>query len=68
MGKDDKVMAMKMNGMVVEGKGLGREVGVLDGKVLGGKDEEDITLGVVLWNHGVLRVEGGVVEVQDRRV
>ena len=37
-------------------------------EVLGGNDKVDITVSIVLWYHRVFWIEGGVIEVQYRRV
>lgn len=61
LGKNDKIVAVKMNWMIGLCRDLAREpreVGV-------GDDEVDIALAVVLRNNCVVRVEGRVVEIQD---
>ena len=64
LGEDDEVVAVEVDRVGV----LRRDLEGEPRKVLRGDDEVDVTLRVVLRDHGVFRVEGGVVEVQDRRV
>ena len=54
-------MAVEMNGMSKWNDDLVGRVR----QVLRGDDQVDITVSVILWNHCVFLIEGGIVKVQD---
>lgn len=63
LSEDDKVVAMKMNRMIVFGQGS-----IWESKILSGQDEVDKTLSVILWDDCVEWIESGVVKIQNCRI